>query len=176
VIEPIGERMLATIVIEDTGIGIAPDAIERLFSPFEQAETGTNRRFGGTGLGLAIVKRLLDLMGGAIALESEVGVGTTITLTIPFERAPNVAAAEALGAGHGRLLIVEPDAFARDVLVAYATAAGYCCDSSADPATALAQLRMAGPYTPDGRPLHRLGAWPVGRRRGDAGSARRCPQ
>jgi len=147
VIEPIGERMLATIVIDDTGIGIAPDAIERLFSPFEQAETGTNRRFGGTGLGLAIVKRLLDLMGGAIALESEVGVGTTLTLTIPFERAPNVAAAEAIGAGHGRLLIVEPDAFARDVLVAYATAAGYSCDSSADPATALAQLRMAGPYT-----------------------------
>ncbi|HRE26148.1 MAG TPA: PAS domain-containing protein, partial [Anaerolineales bacterium] len=75
------------IVVCDNGIGIAPEALDRLFKPFEQAESGTTRRFGGTGLGLAIVKRLMDLMGGEVELESRPNTGTTVRLWLPFEPA-----------------------------------------------------------------------------------------
>ncbi|MGH8746138.1 MAG: PAS domain S-box protein [Burkholderiales bacterium] len=66
----------------DTGIGIPGDAQAQLFQPFVQAAVDTARRFGGTGLGLAICRRLADMMEGAIAMQSEVGKGTTMTLTL----------------------------------------------------------------------------------------------
>lgn len=81
---PDGRRLVA-IAVTDTGIGIAPEARQRLFSPFSQADTSISRRFGGTGLGLAITHHLIQLMGGNIELESELGVGTTISLEIPFD-------------------------------------------------------------------------------------------
>ncbi len=71
------------IVIRDTGIGIASEDVARIFEPFEQASTGFERTHEGTGLGLAIVKRVLDLVDGRIAVESEVGRGTTVTVTVP---------------------------------------------------------------------------------------------
>ena len=71
------------IAVRDTGIGIAPDDLARIFEPFEQASTGYRRTHEGTGLGLAIVKRVLDLVDGRISVESEVGQGTTITVTMP---------------------------------------------------------------------------------------------
>jgi len=67
--------------IKDTGIGINPFDQRRIFHEFEQESGETNRRFGGSGLGLAIVTQLLELMGGTICLQSEVGVGSTFTLT-----------------------------------------------------------------------------------------------
>ncbi len=72
-------------VIRDTGIGIAPDRIGRLFGDFVQADTTITRRFGGTGMGLAISRRLVEQMGGTIAVESEPGQGTTfrVDLTLP---------------------------------------------------------------------------------------------
>ena len=73
------------IDIADTGIGIAPDQLGRLFGAFEQAEVSTTRRFGGTGLGLRISKRLAELMGGDITVVSEPGSGSTFTLRIPAD-------------------------------------------------------------------------------------------
>jgi PAS domain S-box-containing protein len=70
--------------VRDTGIGITPDQLGRLFQPFVQAGRGTSTRFGGTGLGLVISRRLAHLMGGAVDIQSEPGRGTTLTLTVAF--------------------------------------------------------------------------------------------
>lgn len=79
-----------SLAVSDTGIGIAPDALERLFQPFMQADGSTTRRFGGTGLGLSIARRLAELMGGSIEARSELGRGSTFTLRIPCERSASV--------------------------------------------------------------------------------------
>ncbi|GAB5098209.1 ATP-binding protein [Caballeronia sp. HLA56] len=73
---------LLELCVKDTGIGIASEAQASLFEPFVQAEKSTTRRFGGTGLGLTIVNRLVDLMGATLTLQSEVGVGTSMTLRL----------------------------------------------------------------------------------------------
>ncbi|MFM0626490.1 ATP-binding protein [Paraburkholderia xenovorans] len=75
------------MIVEDTGIGIAPEVQAKLFEPFVQAESSTTRRFGGTGLGLTICRKLIDLMNGSLTLHSEPGSGTrmTVRLAMPFE-------------------------------------------------------------------------------------------
>jgi len=70
--------------IIDTGIGIAPDQIKRLFQPFVQVESALNRNYEGSGLGLALVKRLVELHGGEVRLTSELGVGSCFTIAIPI--------------------------------------------------------------------------------------------
>ncbi|NVJ97831.1 MAG: response regulator [Alphaproteobacteria bacterium] len=75
------------ISVEDTGIGISPDMLERLFQPFEQADTSTARQFGGTGLGLSICKQLASLMGGNLGVTSTVGKGSVFTVTLPLNPA-----------------------------------------------------------------------------------------
>lgn len=76
------EQKLLHFDIADTGIGIAPDKINRLFTPFEQADSSTTRRFGGTGLGLYISKQLAEMLGGTIEMKSTEGLGTLACVTI----------------------------------------------------------------------------------------------
>jgi signal transduction histidine kinase/DNA-binding response OmpR family regulator len=76
------DRMIVRVAVQDTGIGIPRDRIDRLFKNFSQADSSTTRKFGGTGLGLAICKRLAGLMGGEVGIDSEEGKGSTFWFTV----------------------------------------------------------------------------------------------
>ena len=79
---PDGLRLM--FEVEDTGIGIAADRLERIFDPFAQADASMSRRFGGTGLGTTISRQLVELMGGRIRVESELGVGSRFIVELPL--------------------------------------------------------------------------------------------
>ena len=121
----------AEIAVEDTGVGIPEDALERIFEEFEQADTTRVRTLGGTGLGLAICRSLSELIGGRVSVQSRLGVGSTFTLTIPIrfeeameaeeiptEQAITTSGASDIAAQHGgKILIVEDTELSRDLLV-----------------------------------------------------------
>jgi signal transduction histidine kinase len=71
------------VIITDTGIGIAPEALDYIFDPFRQADSGTLRRHEGAGLGLALARRLVEQMGGRLRVVSEPDAGSTFTLHLP---------------------------------------------------------------------------------------------
>jgi CheY-like chemotaxis protein len=109
--------------VSDTGIGIPREAQRRLFEPFSQADSSTTRRYGGTGLGLAICRRVVELMGGALGVDSEPGAGSTFwfsvrlelpAVTFPSRPAGGARPAERV-AGVLRVLVVEDNAVNRDV-------------------------------------------------------------
>ncbi len=83
-----GGRDEVVFRVADTGVGMEPADVGRLFQPFVQVDSSSTRKHEGTGLGLAICRRLCELMGGSIAVESEPGVGTTFTVRLPARAAP----------------------------------------------------------------------------------------
>jgi signal transduction histidine kinase/CheY-like chemotaxis protein len=93
-LERVGNSQLC-IKVADTGIGLTEEQRERLFQPFVQADSTTTRRFGGTGLGLSIVRRLAEAMGGSVAVDSVIGIGSTFTVAVPLGEGPLDPAAEA---------------------------------------------------------------------------------
>ena len=136
--------------VQDSGIGIAPEALARLFTPFTQADDSTTRRFGGTGLGLSICKRLVELMGGAIGADSQPGQGSTFWFELPFSRArPEEvedlpAPADAAPAGPRlpglRLLAVDDSPLNRDLVERALTLEGAQVSLAADGQQALQWL------------------------------------
>jgi len=84
--EKSADKTTLTFFVKDTGIGIAPKYLSRLFKPFSQVDTSSTREYEGTGLGLSICKRLVEMMGGRIWVESELGKGSTFSFTVCFSR------------------------------------------------------------------------------------------
>ncbi len=131
--------------VQDTGIGLSPDAQGRLFQSFSQADSSTTRKFGGTGLGLAICKQLTKLMGGQIGVDSKLGEGSTFWFTVQLGKQPQATASVAAMASQdlrGLLFcIVDDSPFNRRILESYATKWGARCLIAENGRQALAVLR-----------------------------------
>ena len=127
-----GSDPYLSFAIADTGIGIAPDKLPKLFDRFLQADSSTTRRFGGTGLGLAISKGLIQLLGGALEVSSRLGVGSTFTFTLPLLAAAIGAApaaptgSQALQSGPSRrILLAEDNSMNQEIISVMLRQAGH---------------------------------------------------
>ncbi len=137
--------------VRDSGIGMTPEQLARLFQAFSQAEASTAAKYGGTGLGLAITRRLCQLMGGDIAVESQAGVGSTFTVRLPAagpmepalraaSESPGDAAAHA-----GTVLVIDDDAAARELVARCLEKRGLRAVAAADGASGLQLARERHP-------------------------------
>jgi len=141
-----GKAQLA-FAVRDTGIGLTPDGMRRLFQRFSQADSSTTRRYGGTGLGLAISKRLAELMGGSMWAESDgAGKGSTFhfTITVPVATAAPSARRQLIGEQPAltgkRVLVVDDNATNRKVLALQCAKWGMHAHDTDSPAQALRRL------------------------------------
>ncbi|HUG22836.1 hybrid sensor histidine kinase/response regulator [Piscinibacter sp.] len=144
------ERGEFVIAVHDSGIGIAPEAMTKLFDRFMQADATTARRYGGTGLGLAISREIIDLMHGRIEVESAVGVGSTFRIVVPMAHgdAAALAAAEstlaaAAGIGGLRILVAEDNGVNQILIKALLEQMGHFCDIVANGIEAVRQVQAA---------------------------------
>jgi PAS domain S-box-containing protein len=137
-------KVLTQFQVRDTGIGIAPETMKTLFQPFVQADASTTRHFGGTGLGLSIVRRLVEMMGGAVGIESELGKGSTFWFTLPLEPAAGAASSPPIELHRlgRRVLIVDDNETNRRVLAGQLMHAGYEVSLSQTGYDALQLLRQ----------------------------------
>jgi len=152
-LEEDGERLLVRFEVEDTGIGIPSEKLAALFTPFEQVDASTTRRYGGTGLGLAITRRLAELMHGETGAESTPGQGSTFWFTVRLGRgrgtlpvssaAMPVQAETALRRRHAgaRVLLAEDNAINREVALELLHGVGLAVDTAADGLEALSHAR-----------------------------------
>ena len=129
--------------VSDTGIGIPADKLEHIFAGFSQAEQSTSRRYGGTGLGLAISRRLVGLMGGELGVESRVGAGSRFHFDLALDIAPAGSEGEDATQRGLKVLIVDDNPMAREVLQGIGASLGWDCDMAASGEQALALVHEA---------------------------------
>jgi PAS domain S-box-containing protein len=138
--------------VQDTGIGISPEAMSRLFSAFEQADNSMTRKYGGTGLGLAITLRLAELMGGKVGADSTAGVGSTFWFTVKLKKgdeavaapaATNVAAEAELRQRYAgqRILVVDDEPINQEVTLMQLEDVDLLADTAEDGVVAVAMAR-----------------------------------
>ena len=131
--------------VHDTGIGIDPDSIPKLFEKFTQANVSTTRKYGGTGLGLTITKQLVELMNGAIGVQSTPGQGTTFWLTVCLQRAAGEDLSPPANSALAsiRILIVDTIELNRQIFQQQAEAWGMQVTTASDATSALTYLEAA---------------------------------
>ncbi|MDR1623025.1 MAG: response regulator [Synergistaceae bacterium] len=150
--ERVGDEAVLEISVEDSGIGVAPEGLTRLFSPFEQGDGRISRKFGGTGLGLVICKNIVELMGGAIGVRSEEGKGSTFTFTVKLgvsheappagENEENADSSEVLQLKGRHLLIVDDMEINREIMKNLLEETGASIDFAVDGRSALDRFRQ----------------------------------
>jgi PAS domain S-box-containing protein len=150
--EEAADSVLLRFEVEDTGIGIPPETLPRLFAAFEQADNSTTRKYGGTGLGLAITKRLAEIMGGDAGAVSTAGVGSTFWFTARLKKSADAHveltplsadAEEVLRKRHGgrRVLIVDDEPVNREVAKMLLEDTGVLIDTADDGSEAVAMAQ-----------------------------------
>lgn len=144
-----GDRYHLLFSVQDTGIGISEEQINKLFTPFIQADSTITRRFGGSGLGLSIVKNLLDLMGVSINVYSTPGEGSTfvINLTLPIDKEKESVYIKALSGNQFknlRTLVLEKSGASMNLIESYLAAFGMQCELTSTAAGAINLLEVAG--------------------------------
>ena len=144
--------------VADTGIGISSEQQEKIFKVFEQAESGTTRKYGGTGLGLAISKRIVESMGGKISIDSELGKGSRFTFTVKLEQASNYSDEPETDDGEdsledinnifagSRLLIAEDIDINREILFSLLENTGLIIDTAENGREALEKITSSPGY------------------------------
>jgi signal transduction histidine kinase/ActR/RegA family two-component response regulator len=141
-----GSDLLLTVT--DTGVGMSPEVIGRLFETFAQADASTTRRFGGTGMGLAICRQLAELMGGGVRAESRCGEGSSFIVTVPIVRVGEAGPTRSerpdsvLPAGDLRILAAEDNGVNRKVLQTILEQAGLGVTLVSNGAEAVAAYRL----------------------------------
>jgi signal transduction histidine kinase/CheY-like chemotaxis protein len=145
------EDDICTIKIEviDSGIGISEEQQSRLFSPFEQADSGISRKFGGTGLGLAISKRIVNMMGGDIWVDSKPGQGSSFSFTIKVKRVSQETLRFLnleVNLENVKILVVDDTEEIRDYFKEIVTAAGVACEVAACGRDAQDMIERNGAY------------------------------
>ncbi len=146
------QKLKVEFAVEDTGIGIAPEVVPKLFTLFEQGDASTTRRYGGTGLGLALSRQLVVLMGGTLEVESRVGVGSRFTFSLWLERGVQ-ALVEASPRARPEeqtlvnpVLVVDDNAINLRVACSLLNKAGYSTDTATNGLEALEKVQ-AHPYS-----------------------------
>jgi signal transduction histidine kinase/DNA-binding response OmpR family regulator/HAMP domain-containing protein len=126
------ERQFIEIAVSDTGIGMTPEQVSRLFEEFTQADASTAHQYGGTGLGLAITRRLSRVMGGDVTVASELGRGSTFTVSLPLAAAAIVDCQtdESVRSGDC-VLVIDDDLTARELIADYLRQAGFAVMTAA---------------------------------------------
>jgi len=176
------EGICLHVAVTDTGIGIPPDRLDRLFESFSQVDSSTTRVYGGTGLGLVICQRLIEAMGGETLVESELGAGSVFSFTVMLgrhEAAEPLAQAPQLRDLQGtRALILADGETSRRVLQQQMESWGAACTLARDPADALGLVARGERYdvaVVDVRPPGVTGAQLAERLRGAGGGAANLP-
>jgi PAS domain S-box-containing protein len=145
-----GKAGCLEIAVSDTGIGVPPEKLEMIFEDFAQADNSTTRRYGGTGLGLGICRRLIQCMGGHMAVESAVGEGSTFRFTINLEPGVDIkeVARRQLPDLHGqRILVIDNNATNRLILRETLTSWGlesFECSGAEDAIRAMVEANQDG--------------------------------
>jgi signal transduction histidine kinase/CheY-like chemotaxis protein len=138
----------ARVSVSDTGIGIAEAEQERIFEAFQRGGRAARTSTEGTGLGLTLSKRIIELHGGRLWMESELGVGSTFSFAIPLMREPNTRPArshETHQLREGSILVIEDDRRSADLLKVYLEGAGYAVSSAGDGVEGLELARRLKP-------------------------------
>lgn len=142
------QKVYMRFSVADTGCGMSEEMQKRLFMAFEQESASTAMKYGGSGLGLAITKNLVDLMHGAIEVESTPGKGTTFTVDIPFKTTDDVIPADSKKLENLRVMAVDDDKYMQDYISSVLTGMGVRFDmvSTGEEALALLEKEAKGDH------------------------------